>query len=41
MSLVFDCADPVERGEGLETAVDSIRRGPVTNTSGIRHAMIG
>jgi tRNA threonylcarbamoyl adenosine modification protein (Sua5/YciO/YrdC/YwlC family) len=27
MSLVFNCADPVERAEGLETAVDSIRRG--------------
>jgi L-threonylcarbamoyladenylate synthase len=27
MSLVFDCADPVERAEGLDTAVDSIRRG--------------
>ena len=27
MSLRFDCADPAERGEGLETAVDSVRRG--------------
>ena len=27
MSLFFDCADPVERAEGLDTAVDSIRRG--------------
>ena len=27
MSLTFECADPVERAEGLDTAVDSIRRG--------------
>lgn len=27
MSLRFDCADPAERAEGLESAVDSIRRG--------------
>jgi L-threonylcarbamoyladenylate synthase len=27
MALVFDCADPVERAAGLDTAVDSIRRG--------------
>jgi L-threonylcarbamoyladenylate synthase len=27
MSLVFNCGDPVERAEGLATAVDSIRRG--------------
>jgi L-threonylcarbamoyladenylate synthase len=27
MALMFNCADPVERAEGLETAVDSIRRG--------------
>lgn len=27
MALLFDCADPAERAEGLETAVDSIRRG--------------
>jgi len=27
MSLFYDCADPAERAEGLEAAVDSIRRG--------------
>ena len=27
MSLFYDCADPVERAEGLDAAVDSIRRG--------------
>jgi len=27
MSLVFNCADPAERAEGLDSAVDSIRRG--------------
>jgi L-threonylcarbamoyladenylate synthase len=27
VSLRYDCADPVERAEGLESAVDSIRRG--------------
>jgi len=27
LSLTFDCADPIERAEGLDTAVDSIRRG--------------
>jgi L-threonylcarbamoyladenylate synthase len=27
MSLVFDCSDPVERADGLDSAVDSIRRG--------------
>ena len=27
MALVFDCSDPVERAEGLDSAVDSIRRG--------------
>ena len=27
MSLVFDCSDAEERAEGLDTAVDSIRRG--------------
>jgi L-threonylcarbamoyladenylate synthase len=27
MSLVYDMADPAERAEGLESAVDSIRRG--------------
>jgi L-threonylcarbamoyladenylate synthase len=27
MGLLFNCADPAERAEGLETAVDSIRRG--------------
>lgn len=27
MSLVYDCADPVERAEGLDSAVDSIGRG--------------
>jgi L-threonylcarbamoyladenylate synthase len=27
MSLFYDCSDPAERSEGLDTAVDSIRRG--------------
>ncbi len=27
MSLFYDCADPAERAEGLDAAVDSIRRG--------------
>jgi len=27
MSLFYDCADPVERAEGLDSAVDSITRG--------------
>lgn len=27
MSLRYDCADPAERAEGLDSAVDSIRRG--------------
>jgi L-threonylcarbamoyladenylate synthase len=27
MTLVYDCSNPVERAEGLEAAVDSIRRG--------------
>jgi L-threonylcarbamoyladenylate synthase len=27
VSLVYDCADPVERAEGLDSAVDSITRG--------------
>lgn len=27
MSLLYDCADPAERAEGLLSAVDSIRRG--------------
>lgn len=27
MSLVYDCADPVERAEGLAAATDSVKRG--------------
>src|SRR5512133_462721 len=27
MGLLFNCADPAERAEGLDSAVDSIRRG--------------
>ena len=27
MSLTYDCGNPDERAEGLEAAVDSIRRG--------------
>ena len=27
MSLRYDCADPAERAEGLESAVDSVKRG--------------
>lgn len=27
MSLLYDCADPAERAEGLDAAVDSVKRG--------------